>query len=73
MKEIDIENGKRFLAAAQQAIDHPDEKQERQLKKKNGAAEFKCPICGGRAFVQRSSYNGHARGYCQVCGVRFME
>ena len=35
--------------------------------------EFRCPICGGRARVSKSPYNGHHTGVCDGCGVRFMQ
>ena len=34
---------------------------------------FRCPICGGRAWVGKSPYNGHHAGVCDRCGMRFMQ
>ena len=32
-----------------------------------------CPMCGGKMMVNVSRYNGHRRGRCEECGMRFME
>ena len=73
MNEADFEQGQRFMAAVCEVTQRLTAKQAQQLKKKNGQAEFVCPICHGRAFVQRSSSDGYRRAYCQACGIRFIE
>lgn len=37
------------------------------------SADFKCPVCGGKAHVIRSEYNGHNHARCNTCGFRVME
>lgn len=34
---------------------------------KNGQSEFDCPVCGKKAHVEKSDYNGHLDCYCPFC------
>ena len=38
-----------------------------------GEDEFVCPLCGGDAWLGRSSYNNHLRCGCRKCGFKMME
>ena len=49
-------------------LDHAQHEAE-----KKGEKEFTCPVCGGRAFWKRSTYNGHLRVACMDCGVWMQE
>ena len=40
---------------------------------KNGKTEFKCPVCGKTAKVERSDYNGHLSCYCPFCNSSVVE
>ena len=40
---------------------------------KAGQEEFKCPICGGKAWWGRSELNGHLHCGCEGCGIRVCE
>jgi len=46
---------------------------ENASKEWGKAVEFVCPICGGRAMVIRSTYNGHINAKCESCGMSFMQ
>lgn len=37
------------------------------------AAEFVCPICGGKATVTRSRLNGHYHAQCSTCKTQVIE
>ena len=39
----------------------------------DGREDFTCPICGGRAHLARSPYNGHRAANCEKCKMRMME
>lgn len=41
--------------------------------KRGETKQFTCPICGGDAFVGKSSYNGHKLSYCRNCKMRIIE
>jgi len=32
-----------------------------------GETEFDCPVCGKKARVERSDYNGHIHCFCPSC------
>jgi len=38
-----------------------------------GEKEFVCPLCGGKAWWGRSSYNNHLHCGCKKCGFKMME
>ena len=38
---------------------------EKALEK--GENEFICPVCGGKATVVKSEYNGHVKSFCSSC------
>lgn len=42
-------------------------------KKAGKVYEFVCPICGGKAKVCKSGYNGHHHAHCETCKNGFME
>ena len=44
-----------------------------QKAEETGEKQFKCPLCGGDAWWQRSSYNGHLHCGCEGCGFLMME
>ena len=37
------------------------------------AAEFACPLCGGKAYASKASTNGHVHAYCSTSDANFME
>ena len=39
----------------------------------DGREDFTCPICGGRAHLARSPYNGHITAKCEKCNMGVME
>lgn len=39
----------------------------------DGREDFTCPICGGRAHLARSPYNGHIAANCEKCKMRMVE
>ena len=42
--------------------------------KKCGATyDFTCPVCGGRAHVERELINGCLRAWCEDCDNRVIE
>ena len=55
-----MENLFKFLEAEQEA-------------EEKGEKEFICPLCGGKAWWMRSSYNGHKHSGCANCGFRIDE
>ena len=38
-----------------------------------GESEFDCPVCGKRACVEKSDYNGHIHSYCPHCKCGVIE
>jgi len=60
-----ISDGKR-----EQAIEFMKAQQEAEQAGNN---EFTCPLCGGKAWWSRSSYNNHLHAGCHGCGMRMME
>ena len=38
-----------------------------------GEHEFTCPLCGGKAYWSRSSYNNHLHAKCNGCDMVIME
>lgn len=38
-----------------------------------GKKEFVCPICGGKAYWGRSSYNNHLHSGCRDCRFYMIE
>ena len=38
-----------------------------------GQEEFKCPICGGKAWWGRAEENGHLHCGCHGCGIRIVQ
>ena len=44
-----------------------------QKAEETGEKQFKCPLCGGDAWWQRSSYNGHLHCGCEDCRFLMME
>lgn len=42
-------------------------------EKRGELVEFTCPLCGGKAWVSRSTYNGHIWSKCESCGMSSME
>lgn len=41
--------------------------------KKGESKVVKCPKCGGKVKVSRSSYNGHYHASCEKCGMGFCQ
>lgn len=44
-----------------------------QKAEEAGEKQFKCPLCGGDAWWERSSYNRHLHCGCKGCGFLMME
>ena len=40
-----------------------------QKAEEEGKQEFTCPLCGGKAWWARSSYNNHKHTSCTKCGM----
>lgn len=38
-----------------------------------GEKEFKCPLCGGRAWWGRVKINNHLHCGCEKCGYKIMQ
>ena len=34
---------------------------------------FTCTNCGSEAYAEKTSHNGHHRGHCTNCWIRFIE
>lgn len=60
-QDSSISNMMKFLAAAIDAA------------QKGKVIEFTCPLCGGKAQVQQSEYNGHHAARCSSCNANFIE
>lgn len=46
------------------------------LKKKAKRGEtltFECPVCGSKAEIYKSDFNGHIRAECESCGIYLQE
>lgn len=46
------------------------------LKKKLKRGEsltFECPVCGSKAEIYKSNFNGHIRAECESCGMYLQE
>lgn len=41
--------------------------------KADGREDFTCPICGGRAHLTRSPYDGHITANCEKCKMGMFE
>lgn len=44
-----------------------------QIAEEDGQSEFTCPVCGGKAWWSRSSYNNHLHCRCEKCGLGMIQ
>lgn len=58
--DLEVEKIEKFVHARAMAIDANE-------------SAFVCPVCGGTAFWNRSTYNGHLHSWCEKCHTATFE